>query len=147
MALRPVNTALVIRRSQFRLDLMKRPLLSWHFRLSKSYDIAVGRVGYESPSGFFLINSRSKCPDWMMPASDWVPVEKQGTIVDCKDPDNPIKARWLGVTDSVEGVGIHGTDDEESIGTQASHGCFRMRVDDVIELFDRVKLYSPCVIL
>ncbi len=149
MALKPVNTALVIRRSQFQLELLKRPLLSYHFRRVKTYGIAVGRVGYESPAGLFLINSRAKCPEWLVPDSEWA-IEAgltPGTIVPGCRKENPLKMRWLGVTDPKEGVGIHGTSDEESIGTQASHGCFRMRVRDVVELFDQVKLYTPVVVL
>ena len=46
--------------------------------------------------------------------------------------ENPLKARWMGI---VGGVGIHGTAAEESIGSRASHGCIRMRVADVVDLF------------
>ena len=51
--------------------------------------------------------------------------------------ENPLKARWLGV---VGGVGIHGTALEYSIGTRASHGCIRMRVADVIDLYPRAPI-------
>ena len=40
-------------------------------------------------------------------------------------------------------VYIHGTNHEEEIGTAASHGCVRMKNDDVIELFDRVAVGTP----
>jgi lipoprotein-anchoring transpeptidase ErfK/SrfK len=42
-----------------------------------------------------------------------------------------------------DGAGIHGTADEASIGTAASHGCIRMTVRDVIDLYDRVPLHTP----
>ena len=47
-----------------------------------------------------------------------------------------------GVNDNSQkrGILIHGTQDEESIGTPASHGCIRMKNADVIELYDRVPL-------
>lgn len=38
---------------------------------------------------------------------------------------------------------IHGTNDENSIGRPASHGCVRMRNKDVIELFDIVPEGTP----
>ena len=57
--------------------------------------------------------------------------------------DNPLKARWLGI---VSGVGIHGTADEAWIGTRASHGCIRMRVADVIDLYPRVPVGTPVLI-
>jgi lipoprotein-anchoring transpeptidase ErfK/SrfK len=58
-------------------------------------------------------------------------------------PENPLKARWLGIFD---GAGIHGTDAINSLGTAASHGCVRMRISDVEELYDEVPLNSPVYI-
>ena len=58
-------------------------------------------------------------------------------------PKNPLKARWLGVNGS---VGIHGTAEEWSIGTRASHGCIRMRVSDVIDLYRRVPIGATVLI-
>ena len=45
-----------------------------------------------------------------------------------------------------DGAGIHGTTAESSIGTAASHGCIRMRIPDVIDLYDRVPVESPVFI-
>lgn len=147
MAITPVNTILVVDRERFYLKLYKRGLMSWKFHVAKSYKVAVGRVGYETPPGIYLINSRSRCPEWKMPDSDWVqPPELRGTILGCEDPNNPIKARWLGVTDPTEGIGIHGTAEDDSIGSAASHGCIRMHIPDVVELFDLVKLRTPIFI-
>jgi lipoprotein-anchoring transpeptidase ErfK/SrfK len=50
-------------------------------------------------------------------------------------PDDPLKARWIGITG---GAGIHGTDQVGSLGSAASHGCIRMAIPDVIALYDRV---------
>jgi lipoprotein-anchoring transpeptidase ErfK/SrfK len=46
----------------------------------------------------------------------------------------------------VGGVGIHGTAAEYSIGTAASHGCIRMRVADVIDLYPRVPVGTAVLI-
>ena len=147
MSLKPVNSMMICDRRSFRLRLYKRRLLSYKFSIENSYQIAVGKLGYSTPSGLYLINSRAKNPDWLMPDSDWVSPELRGKVLPGGDPDNPIKARWLGVTDPKGGVGIHGTADDDSIGSEASHGCLRMHVADVIELYDQVKLYTPIVIL
>ena len=45
-----------------------------------------------------------------------------------------------------DGIGIHGTGQDWSIGTRASHGCIRMHVDDVIALYKRVPLGTPVLI-
>jgi lipoprotein-anchoring transpeptidase ErfK/SrfK len=57
--------------------------------------------------------------------------------------NNPLKARWMGVSGA---VGIHGTGQPWSIGSRASHGCIRMTVYDVIDLFDRVDVGTPVLI-
>ena len=58
-------------------------------------------------------------------------------------PDDPIKARWLGI---YNGAGIHGTDELSSLGSAASHGCIRMAIPDVIQVYDWVPLGSPVFI-
>ena len=58
-------------------------------------------------------------------------------------PSNPLRARWMGI---VNGVGIHGTSEAGSIGSRASHGCIRMRVADVIDLYPRVPVGTPVLI-
>jgi lipoprotein-anchoring transpeptidase ErfK/SrfK len=106
----------------------------------RTYDIAIGQRGYRTPPGIYVINTKARCPDWWVPDSPWAWESglEPGTTVPGCTPENPIKSRWLGVTDPKDGVGIHGTDAEWSIGTRASHGCIRMRVPDVEELFELV---------
>ena len=58
-------------------------------------------------------------------------------------PENPIKARWMGI---FEGAGIHGTEETYSLGSAASHGCVRMSIPDVEELYDRVEVGTPIYI-
>jgi lipoprotein-anchoring transpeptidase ErfK/SrfK len=58
-------------------------------------------------------------------------------------PENPLKSRWLGIYD---GVGIHGTSDRASIGSNASHGCLRMLVEDVEDLYPQVPVGAPIYI-
>ena len=77
-----------------------------------------------------------------MPDSDWAG-DLAGTTVPGGVPENPLKARWMGIYD---GAGIHGTDDVGSLGTAASHGCVRMAVPDVIELYDQVDVGTPIYI-
>ena len=58
-------------------------------------------------------------------------------------PENPLKSRWLGI---YAGAGIHGTDAIDSLGRAASHGCIRMAVPDVEELYDEVPVQTPVYI-
>lgn len=127
------RTVITIDRDAFKLRLFKR------FRLARTYRIAVGAAGYDTPSGNYRITSRQVNPAWSAPNKPWAGVYA-GTVVPGGRADNPLKARWLGV---YNGVGIHGTDATYSLGTRASHGCIRMSVPDVIELYERVPMGTP----
>jgi hypothetical protein len=108
-------------------------------RLVKTYQVGIGAVGFETPAGIYEIESKAANPAWYVPDEAWAG-DLAGKVIKGNDPDNPIKARWMGFYD---GAGIHGTADEASIGTAASHGCIRMTVRDVIDLYDRVPLHTP----
>jgi lipoprotein-anchoring transpeptidase ErfK/SrfK len=126
-----------INRPSFQLRLWK------NLRLVKTYTIAVGAVGYDTPSGLYHVQNKAVNPAWTMPHSDWVAPEDQGKVIPGGVPENPLKARWLGIYD---GAGIHGTDATYSLGTAASHGCIRMAIPDVIELYDQVPVSAPVYI-
>jgi lipoprotein-anchoring transpeptidase ErfK/SrfK len=108
-------------------------------RLAKTYRVGIGALGFETPSGIYEIESKAANPAWYVPNKKWAG-DLAGKVIPGNDPDNPIKARWMGFWD---GAGIHGTADEASIGTAASHGCIRMTVRDVVDLYDRVPLHTP----
>jgi hypothetical protein len=127
---------LMVDRSGFRINLFKR------LKLVRTYPIAVGQAGLETPAGRYTIQSKAVNPAWHVPNSPWAG-DLAGTVVPGGAPDNPLKARWLGVYD---GVGVHGTDARGSIGTNASHGCIRMLVEDVTKLYDEVPVGSPIFI-
>lgn len=101
--------------------------------LEKEWTVATGMPEYPTPIGRFAVTHRQRCPKWVVPSNiNWMPKEQWGDTFDCEDPRNPIKGRWIGF---YKDVGIHGTDTVESLGHPASHGCVRMAVADVEELF------------
>jgi lipoprotein-anchoring transpeptidase ErfK/SrfK len=126
----------VVNRGAFRLTLSQK------LKPAKTYSIAIGQVGLETPAGLYHIQNKAVNPAWNVPNSDWAG-DLAGTTVPGGAPDNPLKARWMGIFD---GAGIHGTDAINSIGTAASHGCIRMRIPDVIELYDEVPVGAPVYI-
>jgi lipoprotein-anchoring transpeptidase ErfK/SrfK len=111
-------------------------------KLVKTYTIAVGQVGYDTPTGEYSIANKAVNPAWNVPNSDWAG-GLAGTVVPGGAPNNPLVARWMGI---VDGAGIHGTNDTGSLGSAASHGCIRMAVPDVIELYDQVPVGTPVYI-
>lgn len=120
-------TYVTVDRAGFALRLWK------DLKLVKTYPIAVGQAGLETPAGLYTIEDKQVDPVWNVPNSDWAG-DLAGESIP-PGPENPLKARWIGIT---AGAGIHGTDDLASLGTAASHGCIRMAVPDVIELYDQV---------
>jgi len=127
---------LTISRSGYRLRLFRR------LRYARSYGIAVGAAGTETPTGLYRIQSKQVNPAWHAPNRPWAG-SYAGKTVPGGAPDNPLRARWLGIAG---GVGIHGTAEPWSIGSAASHGCIRMRVSQVIDLYRRVPLGSQVLI-
>ena len=107
---------------------------------SRSWPIAVGKAGLETPAGLYDIQWKETNPKWRVPNSEWAG-DLAGKTIE-PGPDNPIKARWMAFNG---GAGIHGIDPSayDSIGTDASHGCVRMRIPDVISLYARAPVGTP----
>jgi lipoprotein-anchoring transpeptidase ErfK/SrfK len=132
---RKYRAFITIDRSSFRLRLFKR------LKLVRTYRIGVGRAGFETPTGLYRIQNKAVNPSWSVPNKPWAG-SLAGRVIP-PGPQNPIKSRWMGIYD---GAGIHGTSDTASIGTAASHGCIRMLIPEVEELFERVPVKTPIYI-
>jgi lipoprotein-anchoring transpeptidase ErfK/SrfK len=133
---RRYGTVITIDRGTFTLRLFKR------LHVVKRYRVAVGMPAYPTPTGLFSITSKAVNPAWTAPDSPWAGAYRNETVAG-GSAENPLKARWMGI---VNGVGIHGTGIPESVGTAASHGCIRMTVPDVIDLYPRVPVGTPVLI-
>jgi lipoprotein-anchoring transpeptidase ErfK/SrfK len=123
---------ITINRGGFQLTLYE------HLKPARTYPIAVGQAGLETPAGRYAIQDKQINPSWHVPNSAWAG-SLAGRVIP-PGPGNPLQARWMGIAG---GAGIHGTADVGSLGTAASHGCIRMSVPEVIELFDRVEVGDP----
>jgi len=129
---------IVVNRSTFRLMFYK------HLKLEKTYEVAVGMEGLETPAGLHHIEWEQVDPPWYVPNKAWAGA-LAGTVVP-PGPADPLKARFM----SIEGgAGIHGIDPSEysSIGHDASHGCVRMRIPDVISLYSKSPVGTPVYII
>jgi lipoprotein-anchoring transpeptidase ErfK/SrfK len=130
------GTVVTVDKAHFKLRLFKG------LKFKKAYGVAVGQAAYPTPSGLFHIANKQVDPTWSVPNSPWAG-ELQGTTVQGGTAANPLKARWMGI---VNGVGIHGTGEDYSIGSAASHGCIRMHVADVKDLYPRVPVGTAVLI-
>jgi len=129
-------TYITVDRSNFELRLWRE------LELVETYTIAVGAIGFDTPVGVYNVQNMAVDPAWNVPDSNWAG-DLAGTVVPGGVPENPLKARWMGIYD---GAGIHGTDDVASLGSRASHGCIRMSVPDVTGLYDQVDVGTPIYI-
>lgn len=101
-------------------------------QVKATFPIAIGRSGWETPTGEHQVLQMIKDPSWQNPFN--------GTVIPA-GPDNPLGTRWIGFwTDGQNYIGFHGTPNENSVGTAASHGCIRMYNRDVVQLFEMVEV-------
>ncbi len=103
-----------------------------------SYPVAIGKKGWETPTGSFKVLQLITNPIWKNP---W------NGRVSPPGPKSPLGDRWIGFwTDGKNYIGFHGTPGENVIGQAVSHGCVRMRNKDIKALFELVKMGIPVVV-
>jgi lipoprotein-anchoring transpeptidase ErfK/SrfK len=101
----------------------------------RSYRVGLGEFN-STPVGLFRVRENSKLinPTWHNP--------RTREFFSADNPDNPIGERWIGLqgieeqTKDLSGLGIHGTIEPNSIGTQSSMGCIRMLGGDVAQVYE-----------
>ena len=121
----------------FKLRLFK------NLKVVKTYGVAVGQPAYPTPSGPVLDHDKQVNPTWSVPNSPWAG-ELQGTTVEGGSAANPLKARWMGI---VNGVGIHGTGEDYSIGSRGVarlHPHARRRRDRAVRARARRHARAAC---
>jgi len=94
-----------------------------------TYPIAVGKQGHATPTGSFRVRRIIWNPSWVPPNEPWAKDRKPAKPGDPHNPMGRVKIFF-----SEPDYYIHGTEDGKSIGRAASHGCIRMKNDDVIAL-------------
>jgi lipoprotein-anchoring transpeptidase ErfK/SrfK len=107
--------------------------------LVKTYPVAAGQPAYPTPTGQWTIINKAENPTWVNPAPDGWGANLPATVPG--GPGNPLGTRALYL--DAPGIRIHGTSDSSSIGTFASHGCVRMHMSDVEELYEIVPMGTP----
>jgi hypothetical protein len=119
--------SVVVRKSTFKLHLMHEGLVVRTFRCGLGKNDA-------TPAARFTIGTKTASPTWFPPESTGL----KGPIPP-GDPRNLLGSHWIALDSEVHrGLGIHGTAEPDSIGTNSSLGCVRLSNDDVRQLFDMV---------
>lgn len=134
-----LNLAIATISSRLIVDLSDAKVYSyWGHKRIGSYPVAIGQKGWETPTGTFKVLKKIRDPVWVQPITEkHIP----------PGPDNPLGDRWIGFwTDERHQIGFHGTNDEKLIGQAISHGCLRMRNQDIRALYDQVTLGTPVIV-
>lgn len=129
-----IGKIVVVKLSEHKLYLYDREKLIYEFK------VAVGSPQYPTPTGKFYIIRKQKNPTWYPPKSDWAKGQKPIP----PGPGNPLGPYWMEIGN---GVGIHSTPDEASLGYSVSHGCIRVSEWGALQLFNAVSVGTPVFIL
>jgi len=105
--------------------------------------IVIGRPGF-AWSGVKEVSMKREWPDWT-PPDDMLRRRPDLPRYMPGGPENPLGARALYLGSSL--YRIHGSNEPWTIGTAVSSGCIRMRNEDVIDLYDRVKVGTKVVVI
>ena len=107
------------------------------------YGIGVGRDGFRW-GGVHTVTAKREWPDWT-PPPQMLKREPDLPRFMPGGPDNPLGARAMYLGSTI--YRIHGSNEPETIGQAVSSGCFRLTNDDVIDLYERVKVGAKVVVL
>jgi lipoprotein-anchoring transpeptidase ErfK/SrfK len=111
------------------------------------YDVGVGREGF-AWSGRAYIGRRAEWPAWT-PPSDMLKRRPELPRVMKGGIANPLGARAMYLYNDRGDTmfRIHGTNEPDTIGQAVSSGCIRLLNDDIVDLYERVKVGATVVVL
>ncbi|NHM30035.1 L,D-transpeptidase [Neobacillus terrae] len=139
LLVQPHNSEAAVQKSQLLLINKKVNQVAFfeNGKLIKTYPVGTGKTSKLTPEGSFFIREK-------IVNRPYYKLKIKGG-----DPRNPLGDRWMGLSANEHGsypYGIHGTNNERSIGKYVSGGCIRMHNKDVRELFSRVQKGTKVVI-
>lgn len=103
-----------------------------------AYPVTIGSAATESPVGDWKIGGIAKMPNFRYDEKMLNEGERSKDFhMLAPGPNNPVGVMWIAL--NKKGIGLHGTDDPDSIGRSASHGCVRLANWDIVRLAGRVK--------
>ncbi|NMF84292.1 L,D-transpeptidase [Nodosilinea sp. P-1105] len=132
-------TTLITANTRIEINLSQRQLILYQNDMVQAeFPVAIGQDDWQTPLGDFAVRDMRVDPVWRHP------ITKEAVQ---SGPTNPLGSRWIGfATDGDYHIGIHGTNQEDSIGEAVSHGCVRMFDHDIQSLYSRVTVGTPIIV-
>ena len=111
-------------------------------KLIAAYPVTIGSVQTKSPVGDWIVRGVAKMPNFRYDKAMLNKGVRSGDFhMLPPGPNNPVGVIWIQL--NKKGIGLHGTNDPDSIGRNASHGCVRLANWDVVRLAAKVKAGVP----
>lgn len=114
-------------------------------KVAAAFPVTVGSQQTASPIGNWTVKAIAKMPTFRY---DPLMLKKGERSSDAHllppGPNNPVGVMWIAL--NKKGIGIHGTEDPDSIGRNASHGCIRLANWDIVKLAEMVKPGVPVTV-
>ena len=138
------RTYLLLRLRERRLYMVSYDLEDAARTEIESLPVAIGRNEYQTPTGVFAVTDKVADPHYIQ--FDWNDPSRVIRTIP-PGPDNPLGRRWIEFA-SGQGwqIGFHGTPHPELLGQAVSHGCVRMRNEDVVKVYDRVRIGTVVIV-
>lgn len=125
---------------EVRVDRARRRLSLWlGDALVKEFVVGVGKPSTPTPPGSYVVTDKYLNPDWHVPPELLGPNDRR--VIPYGDPRNELGDAWIPISspDHPTGFGIHGTNRPDTLGTECSNGCVRLRNGEAIEMTNWVR--------
>lgn len=114
---------------------------------ARRYGVGVGKPGFEW-AGAHKVTRKTEWPDWTPPSEMVSREAAKGHYLPARmdgGPENPLGARAMYLGSTL--YRIHGTNAPWTIGSAVSSGCIRLRNEDVVDLYERVKVGTRVIVM
>jgi lipoprotein-anchoring transpeptidase ErfK/SrfK len=107
-------------------------------KLIAAYPVTIGSAHTASPIGEWKVSRITKMPTFRWDKEMLQHGKRSGNFhLLPPGPNNPVGVIWIAL--NKKGIGIHGTNEPDSIGRSASHGCIRLANWDIVRLATKIK--------
>ena len=111
-------------------------------KIIAAYPVTVGSTQTATPIGEWKVRGVAKLPTFRYDKRMLKRGERSKNFhLLPPGPNSPVGVVWIAL--NKRGIGIHGTDDPDTIGQAVSHGCIRLANWDVVRLAAKVKAGVP----